>query len=114
MHDPTTKDRQGNDVGTQYRSAMFCGDETQKRVAEEVKAKVDRSGWWKRPIVTEIGKAGAFTPAEAYHQEYLVKNPGGYTCHYCMIEGGPHCATSAARSTCPMAGRRLAPRLEEA
>jgi peptide methionine sulfoxide reductase msrA/msrB len=82
MHDPTTKDRQGNDVGTQYRSAIFYADETQKRVAEEVKAKVDKSGRWKRPIVTEIVKAGALTPAEAYHQDYLVKDPGGYTCHY--------------------------------
>jgi peptide methionine sulfoxide reductase msrA/msrB len=82
MHEPTTRDRQGNDVGTQYRSAIFYGDETQKRVAEEVKAKVDRSGKWKRPLVTEIVKAGAFTPAEAYHQDYLVKNPGGYSCHH--------------------------------
>jgi methionine-S-sulfoxide reductase len=82
MHDPTTKDRQGNDVGTQYRSAISYADETQKRVAEEVKAKVEKSGRWKRPIVTEIVKAGAFTPAEAYHQGYLVKDPDGYTCHY--------------------------------
>jgi peptide methionine sulfoxide reductase msrA/msrB len=82
MHDPTTKDRQGNDIGTQYRSAIFFADETQRRVAEEVKSKVAKSGKWKRPIVTEIVKAGAFTPAEAYHQEYLMKNPGGYTCHY--------------------------------
>jgi peptide methionine sulfoxide reductase msrA/msrB len=82
MHDPTTKNRQGNDVGTQYRSAIFYTDEMQKRVAEEVKAKIEKSGRWKRPIVTEIVKAGTFTPAEAYHQDYLVNNPGGYSCHY--------------------------------
>jgi peptide methionine sulfoxide reductase msrA/msrB len=82
MHDPTTKNQQGNNVGTQYRSAILYADETQKRVAEEVKAKLEKSGRWKRPIVTEIVKAGAFTPAEAYHQDYLVKDPGGPTCHY--------------------------------
>jgi peptide methionine sulfoxide reductase msrA/msrB len=82
MHDPTTRNRQGNDVGTQYRSAIFYADETQKRVAEEVKAKLEKSGRWKRPIVTEIVKAGPFTPAEAYHQDYLMKDPGGYSCHY--------------------------------
>ena len=82
MHDPTTKNRQGNDVGSQYRSAIFVLDDTQRRVAEEVKARVDASGKWKRPLVTEIAAAGEFWPAEAYHQDYLEKNPGGYTCHY--------------------------------
>jgi peptide methionine sulfoxide reductase msrA/msrB len=82
MHDPTTSNRQGNDVGTQYRSAIFYTSEEQRRVAEEVKAKVDRSGKWKRPIVTEIVAAGAFTKAEEYHQDYLEKHPGGYTCHF--------------------------------
>lgn len=82
MHDPTTLNRQGNDVGTQYRSAIFYLDEEQRRVAEQVKARVDASGKWKRPLVTEIVPAGEFWPAEAYHQDYLEKNPGGYTCHF--------------------------------
>jgi peptide methionine sulfoxide reductase msrA/msrB len=82
MHDPTTLNRQGNDVGTQYRSVIFVTSETQRKVAAEVKAKVDKSGKWKRPVVTEIVTAGPFTPAEDYHQDYLEKNPGGYTCHF--------------------------------
>jgi peptide methionine sulfoxide reductase msrA/msrB len=82
MHDPTTLNRQGNDVGSQYRSAIFYENDEQQRVAEEVKARLERSGVWKRPIVTQIVKAGPFTPAEDYHQDYLRKHPGGYTCHY--------------------------------
>jgi peptide methionine sulfoxide reductase msrA/msrB len=82
MHDPTTANRQGNDVGTQYRSAIFYTSDEQRKVAEEVKARVNASGKWKRPIVTEIVKEGAFTPAEDYHQDYLVNHPGGYTCHF--------------------------------
>jgi len=82
MHDPTTKNRQGNDVGTQYRSAIFATTPEQRKVAQEVKARVDKSGKWKAPIVTEIVDAGPFTPAEGYHQDYLVKNPAGYTCHF--------------------------------
>ena len=82
MHDPTTPNRQGNDVGTSYRSAIFYHGEEQRRVAEQVKARVDESGKWKNPIVTEIVAAGPFWPAEPEHQKYLLKNPGGYTCHY--------------------------------
>ncbi|XXX75747.1 bifunctional methionine sulfoxide reductase B/A protein [Sorangium sp. So ce134] len=82
MHDPTTRNRQGNDVGTQYRSAIFVTTPEQRRIAEEVKARVDRSGKWRAPIVTEIVEAGPFTRAEEYHQKYLVKYPDGYTCHY--------------------------------
>jgi peptide methionine sulfoxide reductase msrA/msrB len=82
MHDPTTRNRQGNDVGTQYRSAIFTTSEEQREIAEKVKESVSKSGKWKRPIVTEITKAGEFWPAEGYHQDYLQKNPGGYTCHY--------------------------------
>jgi peptide methionine sulfoxide reductase msrA/msrB len=82
MHDPTTKNRQGNDIGTQYRSAIFVTTPEQRKIAEEVKQRVDRSGKWKNPIVTEIVDAGPFTPAEDYHQDYLVKHPGGYTCHW--------------------------------
>jgi peptide methionine sulfoxide reductase msrA/msrB len=82
MHDPTTLNRQGNDVGTSYRSAIFYHGEEQHRVAEKVKAEVDRSGKWKNPVVTEIVAAGPFWPAEEEHQKYLQKHPGGYTCHY--------------------------------
>jgi len=82
MHDPTTLNRQGNDVGTQYRSAIFYLTEEQKRTAECVRTEVDRSGKWKRPLTTEITPASEFYRAEEYHQDYLVKNPGGYTCHY--------------------------------
>ena len=82
MHDPTTKNRQGNDVGTQYRSAIFVSSPEQRRVAEMVKQRIDKSGKWKSPVVTEIVEAGPFTLAEGYHQDYLEKNPGGYTCHW--------------------------------
>ncbi len=82
MHDPTTRDRQGNDVGSQYRSAIFATTPEQERVAAAVIARVNASGKWKDPIVTEIVAAGPFTPAESYHQDYLEKNPGGYTCHF--------------------------------
>ena len=82
MHDPTTLNRQGNDRGTQYRSAIFYTTPEQKKVAEEVTARVNASGKWKSPIVTEIVQAGPFTPAEGYHQDYLENNPGGYTCHF--------------------------------
>ncbi|MBI4390291.1 MAG: bifunctional methionine sulfoxide reductase B/A protein [candidate division NC10 bacterium] len=82
LHDPTTRNRQGNDVGTQYRSAIFTFDEEQRRTAHEVKARVEASEKWKRPIVTEIVAASDFWPAEEYHQDYIRKNPGGYTCHY--------------------------------
>ena len=82
MHDPTTLNRQGNDVGTSYRSAIFYHDETQREVAERVKARVDKSGAWKHPVATEIVPAKEFWLAEEYHQDYLQKHPGGYTCHY--------------------------------
>ncbi len=82
IHDPTTLNRQGNDMGTSYRSAIFYHDDEQRQVAERMKQKVDSSGAWKRPVVTEIVPAKEFWTAEAYHQDYLQKNPGGYTCHY--------------------------------
>lgn len=81
MHDPTTVNRQHNDVGTQYRSAIFYSSDAQKQTAERVKEKWDKSGKFKRPIVTEVTAAGKFYSAEEYHQKYLVKHPGGYTCH---------------------------------
>ena len=82
MHDPTTLNRQGNDAGSQYRSAIFTFNETQKTTAETVKARVNASGKWRRPVVTEIATASIWYSAEGYHQKYLVKNPGGYTCHF--------------------------------
>lgn len=82
MHDPTTMNQQGNDVGMQYRSAIFFTSEEQRTIAEEVIRRVSASGQWKKPIVTEVSAATEFTSAESYHQDYLQKNPGGYTCHY--------------------------------
>jgi peptide methionine sulfoxide reductase msrA/msrB len=82
LHDPTTSNRQGNDVGTQYRSAIFYHGEEQRQVAERVKADVDKSGKWRGKVVTQIVPAGPFYPAEGYHQDYLQKHPHGYTCHY--------------------------------
>jgi peptide methionine sulfoxide reductase msrA/msrB len=83
LHDPTTRNRQGNDIGSQYRSAIFVYDESQRKTAEIVKQQIDQSGKWKGgPVVTEIIEATGFWPAEEHHQDYLVKNPGGYTCHF--------------------------------
>nr|WP_320134021.1 bifunctional methionine sulfoxide reductase B/A protein [uncultured Holophaga sp.] len=82
MHDPTTLNRQGNDLGTQYRSAIFTFSPAQRQAAERIKAEVEGSGKWSRPVVTLIGSAGPFHDAEAYHQDYLQKHPGGYTCHW--------------------------------
>jgi len=80
MHDPTQKDRQGNDVGTQYRSVVFYQDEAQRQAALSLIAAMSKSGEYKKPIATELVKAMPFYSAEAYHQDYLRKNPGGY-CH---------------------------------
>jgi peptide methionine sulfoxide reductase msrA/msrB len=82
IHDPTTLNQQGTDRGSQYRSAIFYLDDEQKRTAERVKAEWEASKRWKRPIVTEIVPAGKFYPAKESHQDYLEKNPNGYTCHY--------------------------------
>jgi methionine-S-sulfoxide reductase len=82
MHDPTTKDRQGNDIGSQYRSAVFYHGPKQKEEALAFKAKVEKSGAWKAPITTEIAEAKIFWPAEEEHQKYLVKHPGGYDNHH--------------------------------
>jgi len=82
LHDPTMPNRQGNDIGTQYRSAIFVRDDAHRRVAEQMRERVDLSGKWKRRVVTEIVPEGPFYPAEEYHQDYLKKHPGGYTCHY--------------------------------
>lgn len=82
LHDPTTLNRQGNDAGTQYRSAIFYLNDKQKAAAEKIKAEVEASKKWPKPLVTEIVKASRFYDAEDYHQDYLQKNPNGYTCHF--------------------------------
>ena len=82
IHDPTTRDRQGNDVGTSYRSAIFYANDEQKRVAEDTIADVDASGLWPGKVVTEVTPVGDFWEAEPEHQDYLLRNPGGYTCHF--------------------------------
>jgi peptide-methionine (S)-S-oxide reductase len=82
IHDPTTVNRQGNDVGTSYRSAIFYLDEEQHRVAELTIDDVDASGRWPGKVVTEVLPAGPFWEAEPEHQDYLERYPNGYTCHY--------------------------------
>jgi len=82
IHDPTTLNRQGNDIGTSYRSAIFYTDGDQLKIANEMIAKVNASGLYKKPVVTSLEKFKKFYSAEEYHQDYLKKNPGGYTCHY--------------------------------
>jgi len=82
IHDPTTKHRQGNDRGSQYRSAIFYTDEAQKKIAEDVIDAVESSGKWPGPVVTELVPAPVFWQAEDFHQDYLERYPNGYTCHY--------------------------------
>ena len=82
IHDPSTKNRQGNDRGVSYRSAIFYTSEEQKRTAEETIADVNASGIWPGKVVTEVAPAGPFWQAEPEHQDYLEKYPNGYTCHY--------------------------------
>ncbi|MFZ4404760.1 MAG: peptide-methionine (S)-S-oxide reductase MsrA [Pseudobdellovibrionaceae bacterium] len=82
LHDPTQLNKQQNDVGTQYRSAIFYHSPLQKETAEQVRDQVDKSGKWKNKVVTTIVPAETFYNAEGYHQDYLQKNPGGYICHF--------------------------------
>ncbi|MHC5021257.1 MAG: peptide-methionine (S)-S-oxide reductase MsrA, partial [Planctomycetota bacterium] len=82
IHDPTSKNRQGNDVGTQYRSAIFYHSATQQASAEEAIARETAGDRWTKPITTQVVPAGAWYDAEDFHQDYLVKNPRGYTCHW--------------------------------
>jgi len=82
IHDPTTMNRQGNDVGTSYRSAVYYTSDEQKQVAEDTIADVDASGIWPGKVVTEVAEAGPFWEAEREHQDYLIKHPHGYTCHW--------------------------------
>jgi peptide-methionine (S)-S-oxide reductase len=82
IHDPTTRNRQGNDVGTSYRSLVLYADEAQKRIAEDTIADVDASGLWPGKVVTELAPMGDFWEAEPEHQDYLQHYPTGYTCHF--------------------------------
>jgi peptide-methionine (S)-S-oxide reductase len=82
IHDPSTKNRQGNDRGTSYRSAIYYTSEAQKAVAEDTIADVDASGLWPGKVVTELAPAGDFWEAEPEHQDYLQRYPDGYTCHF--------------------------------
>lgn len=82
VHDPTTKNRQGNDVGSSYRSAIFYEDDTQLRDARDVSALVEASGLYDEPVVTTLEPLTRYTVAEDYHQDYLQKHPGDYTCHF--------------------------------
>ena len=81
-HDPTTPNRQNNDIGTQYRSAIFPTSDAQRRTAQAVEARVDRSGKWGHPVVTRIEPATTWVRAEEYHQDYLIKHPDGYNDHW--------------------------------
>lgn len=82
IHDPTTRNRQGNDIGTSYRSAIFYLSEAQKQTAEKTIADIEASKVWPGKVVTEISPAGEFVAAEPEHQDYLQRFPHGYTCHY--------------------------------
>ena len=82
IHDPTTIDRQGNDSGSSYRSAIFFANEAQKRIALDTVADADASGLWPGKVVTEVTPAGPFWEAEPEHQDYLERYPDGYTCHF--------------------------------
>ena len=82
IHDPTTKNRQGNDVGSSYRSTIFYQSQEEKAEAERLIAITNESGLYPDPVVTTLESFSAFYDAEDYHQDYLRKNPGGYTCHY--------------------------------
>jgi peptide-methionine (S)-S-oxide reductase len=82
IHDPSTKDRQGNDAGASYRSAIFYVTDEQRAIAEDTIADVDASGLWPGKVVTELAPAGPFWEAEPEHQDYLERYPNGYTCHF--------------------------------
>lgn len=82
IHDPSTRNRQGNDVGTSYRSAIFYANDAQKHIAEDTIADVNASGLWPGKVVTEVSPVGDFWEAEPEHQDYLERYPNGYTCHF--------------------------------
>ncbi|PKO24874.1 MAG: peptide-methionine (S)-S-oxide reductase [Betaproteobacteria bacterium HGW-Betaproteobacteria-8] len=93
-HDPTTPNRQGNDIGTQYRSAIFYLDDEQKAIAEQMIARVDAENWWPDPVVTEVTSASIFYPAEDYHQYYYVNNSNQ---PYCQAVAAPKIAKIRAK-----------------
>ena len=105
IHDPTTRNRQGNDLGPSYRSAIFFTNEEQKRVALDTIADVDASGIWPGKVVTEIAPAGPFWEAEPEHQDYLIRYPNGYTCHFVrpgwVLPKRKVAATNAAATSSP-------------
>jgi peptide-methionine (S)-S-oxide reductase len=86
IHNPTTLNQQGNDIGSSYRSAIFYQTEEEIKISMAFIKKVDASGKWGAPIVTTLEKFTTFWPAENYHQDYLQKNPNGYTCHYIRFD----------------------------
>jgi len=86
IHDPTTSNRQGNDRGTSYRSAIYYVDDAQKEIAEQTISDVDASGIWPGKVVTEVAPVSDFFEAEPEHQDYLERTPNGYTCHYIRPE----------------------------
>jgi peptide-methionine (S)-S-oxide reductase len=96
IHDPTTQNRQGNDVGLSYRSAIFYTNHEQKSVADATIADVEASGLWPGKVVTEVSPAGAFSEAEPEHQDYLERIPDGYTCHFIRQTG-----------SCPSGGKQV-------
>ena len=97
IHDPTTWDRQGNDIGSSYRSAIFYTTDEQKRIALGTIADVEASGLWPGTVVTEVSPAGPFWEAEPEHQDYLQKYPNGYTCHF-VRPGWKLCCIAVTRS----------------
>jgi peptide-methionine (S)-S-oxide reductase len=99
IHDPTTLNRQGNDRGTSYRSAIFYTTDAQRRIAEDTIADVEASGLWPGKVVTEVAPAGAFWQAEPEHQDYLERHPGGYTCHFIRPEWKLPVRAKAAQAT---------------
>jgi peptide-methionine (S)-S-oxide reductase len=99
IHDPTTLNRQGNDRGTSYRSAIFYTTDAQRRIAEDTIAVVEASGLWPGKVVTEVAPAGAFWQAEPEHQDYLERHPGGYTCHFIRPEWKLPVRAKAAQAT---------------
>ena len=100
IHDPSTRNRQGNDRGASYRSAIYYTSDEQKRVAADTIADVDASGLWPGKVVTEVEPAGPFWQAEPEHQDYLERIPNGYTCHWAGPTGSCRCATPRRRRRC--------------
>lgn len=105
IHDPTTQNRQGNDVGASYRSAIFYVSDDQRRIAEDTIADVEASGLWPGKVVTEVTPASAFWEAEPEHQDYLERIPNGYTCHF--VRPGWRLPVRAAKKVERVSGRQV-------